>query len=72
MNAPCVRVPTDEGERTRRRLASDDLVAEALDIVVDDGTLYIPVSDSNAVPDDFAVVDFEVDIVERRYPTERL
>ena len=44
MHAPCVRVPTEEGETTRQRLARDDLVAETLDIVVEDGDLYIPVT----------------------------
>ncbi|GGM67476.1 tRNA (guanine37-N1)-methyltransferase [Halarchaeum rubridurum] len=67
MYAPCVRVPTEEGEATRRRLADADLVDESYDIVVDDGALYIPVVDSDAVPDDFAVV--ERDVPERETPT---
>ncbi|WP_435096534.1 class I SAM-dependent methyltransferase [Halarchaeum sp. P4] len=60
MNAPCVRVPTEAGERTRTRLAEADLVAEDLDIVVEDGDLYIPVTDPDAVPDDLDVVEHDV------------
>ncbi|GGL21216.1 tRNA (guanine-N1)-methyltransferase [Halarchaeum grantii] len=60
MHAPCVRVPTDAGERTRKRLADADLVDETLDIAVADGSLYIPVSDREAVPDDLAVVEHDV------------
>jgi len=60
MNAPCVRVPTEDGEATRRRLADDDLVADGLDIVVEDGRLYVPVTDPDAVPADLDVVEHDV------------
>ncbi|MBP2251754.1 tRNA (guanine37-N1)-methyltransferase [Halarchaeum solikamskense] len=67
MHAPCVRVPTEEGEATRRRLADADLVDESLDIVVEDGALYIPVTGQDAVPDGLRVV--ERDVPERETPT---
>ncbi|GGN22510.1 class I SAM-dependent methyltransferase [Halarchaeum nitratireducens] len=67
MHAPCVRVPTEEGEATRRRLADADLVDESLDIVVEDGALYIPVTGPDAVPDGLRVV--ERDVPERETPT---
>ena len=60
MAVPCVRVPREEGERTRRALAAADLVDESRDIVVDDGWLYVPVSDPAAVPPEYDVVNREV------------
>jgi tRNA (guanine37-N1)-methyltransferase len=57
MTTPCVRVPREEGEATRRRLADADLVDETREITVEDGWLYVPVTDSDAVPDDLPVVD---------------
>ena len=67
MTVPCVRVPTDEGEATRRRLAEDDLLVDEYAITASDGDLYVPVSDPEAVPDDLAVVEF--DAPERETPT---
>lgn len=67
MSVPCVRVPTDEGEATRRRLAEDDLLVDEYAITASDGDLYIPVSDPDAVPEDLAVVEF--DAPERETPT---
>ncbi|GAA0658044.1 class I SAM-dependent methyltransferase [Salarchaeum japonicum] len=66
MEVPCVRVPVAEGEATRQRLADADLVDPDFDIVVEDDTLYIPVTDPDAVE------AFEVtthDAPERRTPT---
>ncbi len=59
MEVPCVRVPREEGERTRRVLADADLIADEFEITVADGTLYIPVTDPEAVPDDLEVVSRE-------------
>jgi len=56
MDVPCVRVPRERGEETRRRLAEADLVDHDHEIVVEDGTLYLPVTDAAAVPDEFDVV----------------
>ncbi|MFC4245608.1 class I SAM-dependent methyltransferase [Natribaculum luteum] len=60
MEVPCVRVPREEGERTRRELADADLIADEFEITVADGTLYIPVTDPEAVPDALEVVSREV------------
>ncbi len=57
MTTPCVRVARERGEETRRRLAADDLVDETREITVEDGWLYVPVTDLDAVPDEFDVVD---------------
>ncbi|MEE6208737.1 class I SAM-dependent methyltransferase family protein [Salarchaeum sp. III] len=67
MEVPCVRAPVAEGEETRQELADADLVAPEFDIVVDDGTIYIPVTDTDAVPDDLTVAVH--DVPERRTPT---
>ncbi|NHN48739.1 class I SAM-dependent methyltransferase family protein [Halostella sp. JP-L12] len=73
MEAPCVRVPREDGEATRRALADDDLVAEDLEIEFEEGHLYIPVTDAAAVPDEYDVV--VRDVAERDVqvmPTELL
>jgi tRNA (guanine37-N1)-methyltransferase len=57
MAVPCVRVPRSTGERTRRALAAEDALDEDREIVVEDGQLYLPVADSDAVPDEFEVVE---------------
>jgi len=67
MEVPCVRAPVESGEETRRRLADDDLVADDYEIVVDEGTIYIPVTDESRVPSAFTVVSY--DAPTRRTPT---
>ncbi|WP_135807298.1 class I SAM-dependent methyltransferase [Halorussus marinus] len=64
MEAPCVRVDRERGEETRRRLADADLVAEDREIESEDGSLFVPVTDPEAVSEDLTVVVREVD--ERR------
>jgi tRNA (guanine37-N1)-methyltransferase len=59
MPVPCVRVPTDEGEATRRRLAERDLIDEDYTITASEGDLHIPVTDPAAVPEELNVVEFE-------------
>jgi len=56
MEAPCVRVAREDGEATRRALAAEDLVAEDLAIEFADGSLYLPVTDPAAVPEEYDVV----------------
>jgi tRNA (guanine37-N1)-methyltransferase len=60
MEVPCVRVERERGEETRRRLADADLVADEWEIEVSDGWLYVPVTDSAAVPEDLTVVSRDV------------
>jgi tRNA (guanine37-N1)-methyltransferase len=57
---PCVRVPREEGERTRERLAAADLLAHDAEIVVEDDDIYIPVTDAEAVPAELSVVERSV------------
>ncbi|ADB61622.1 protein of unknown function Met10 [Haloterrigena turkmenica DSM 5511] len=56
MEVPCVRAPREEGEATRQRLADADLIDDEYELTVDDGSLYIPVTDPDAVPAAFDVV----------------
>ena len=57
MNAPCVRVPREAGEETRERLVDAGLFDGDRQIAVEDGEIYVPVVDADAVPADLAVVD---------------
>ena len=66
MEAPCVRVARERGEETRRALADADLVADDVEIVSEDGDLYIPVVDPDAVPEEYEVVTR--DLPERSTP----
>jgi tRNA (guanine37-N1)-methyltransferase len=59
MTDPCVRVPREDGEATRQALAEAELVDQRREIVHEDGQLYIPISDPDAVPEEYAVVDYE-------------
>ncbi|ELZ03100.1 class I SAM-dependent methyltransferase [Natrialba asiatica] len=61
MEVPCVRVPLENGETTRRELADADLIADDYEITVDDGSLYVPVTDPAAVSDEFELVTRSVD-----------
>ncbi|ESP89861.1 class I SAM-dependent methyltransferase [Candidatus Halobonum tyrrellensis] len=54
---PCVRVPVERGEETRQALADRGLLAGDREIEVDDGRIYLPVTDAAAVPAEFAVVE---------------
>ena len=56
MEVPCVRAPREEGEATRQRLADADLIDDEYELTVDDGSLYIPVTDPDAVPAEFECV----------------
>jgi len=61
MAVPCVRVPREEGEETRQRLADAGLVSEDYEIEVAEGFLYIPVTDPSAVDEDLTVVSRAVE-----------
>ena len=60
MAVPCVRVPTDRGEETRQALAARDLLDRRYEITAGDGSLYVPVTDPEAVPAKYEVVDRDV------------
>ena len=60
MAVPCVRVPTDRGEETRQALAARDLLDRRYEITAADESLYMPVTDPDAVPAEYEVVDRDV------------
>ncbi|MFC6988281.1 class I SAM-dependent methyltransferase [Haloplanus sp. GCM10025708] len=60
MERPCVRAPRDEGEETRQALAAANLVDEEYDIVADEESVFVPVTDPDAVPGEFEVVTRDV------------
>jgi len=60
MTVPCVRVDRESGERVRRELAELDLVDGTHEILAEDGWLYVPVTDPEAVAGEFFVVDREL------------
>ncbi|QLG48959.1 class I SAM-dependent methyltransferase [Natrinema halophilum] len=49
MEVPCVRVARENGEATRTTLADADVIDDDYEITVEDGWLYIPVTDPDAV-----------------------
>jgi tRNA (guanine37-N1)-methyltransferase len=73
MERPCVRVSREAGERTRQALAASDLIDDDHEIVAADGTLYLPVSDPDAVDADYDVVYRDVPAHDRqRTPADLL
>jgi tRNA (guanine37-N1)-methyltransferase len=60
MTGPCVCVDREAGERTREELANRDLVDVTREILHDDGSLYIPVTDPTAVPESHDVCHREL------------
>ncbi|MEF8779863.1 MAG: class I SAM-dependent methyltransferase family protein [Haloferacaceae archaeon] len=54
MSVPCVAVPRERGEAARQALAEADLLDGGHEIVVEEGTIYLPVIDQEAVPEEYA------------------
>jgi tRNA (guanine37-N1)-methyltransferase len=65
MSVPCVRVPREAGEATRRDLASAGLLDDDHEITAAEGSLYIPVTDAAAAE---AALDGSVAVVDRDAP----
>ncbi|MFB6137699.1 MAG: class I SAM-dependent methyltransferase family protein [Halobacteriaceae archaeon] len=66
---PCVRVRPESGEDTRARLAAEDLLDRSREITGEDGWLYLPVEDPDAVSErhgDLAVVEYPAPRRERQ------
>ncbi len=60
MEVPCVAVARTDGEQTRQTLAKAGVLGDDYQIVHDEGTLYIPVSDPASVPDGFETTTREL------------
>jgi tRNA (guanine37-N1)-methyltransferase len=75
MSVPCVCVPRESGEETRRELAAADLLDNDHEITVEGGSIFIPVTDSAAAIDllhgdggQDRDVDSDVAVVDRDAP----
>lgn len=55
MERPCVRVPREQGEAVRQRLAAADLLDREYQICTADGAVYIPIVDPDGVPSDLDI-----------------
>ena len=53
MEVPCIAVPRADGEESRRALAEAGVLDDDYQIVVDEDSLYIPVTDPGGVPERF-------------------
>jgi tRNA (guanine37-N1)-methyltransferase len=62
---PCVRVAREDGETTRQALAAEGLLDGDRQIEVEDGEIYIPVTDADSVATEYDNVAAEYDIVDR-------
>ena len=68
MSVPCVAVARERGESVRERLADAGVLDGDHEIAVEGDTIYIPVTDAAAVPDDLADGVVERDADERDSP----
>jgi tRNA (guanine37-N1)-methyltransferase len=73
---PCVRTARERGEEVRAAIAERDLLDHGHEITVEDGWLYIPITDPEAVTEDresYEVVEREVETRRtRRTPADIL
>jgi len=53
MEVPCIAVPRVDGEESRQALAEAGVLDDDYQIVGEEGTLYIPVTDPGGVPEGF-------------------
>ena len=60
MERPCVRVPREAGEETRQALTDAGLLDDGYEIVVEDGRLYLPVTDREAASERYELVTRDV------------
>jgi tRNA (guanine37-N1)-methyltransferase len=60
MEVPCIVVPREAGEESRQRLAKVGILDDDHQIVVEDDTLYIPITDVDGVPDQFETTYHEL------------
>jgi len=60
MERPCVCVPREAGEETRQALADAGLLDHGYEIVVEDGRLYLPVTDREAASERYELVARDV------------
>jgi len=71
MDVPCVAVAREAGEAARGALAEADALDDDHEIVVEDGTIYIPVTDADAAADTVAALDGDTEMTTHDLPVRR-
>ena len=71
MEVPCVAVAREVGETVRTALAEAELLDDDHEIAVNDGRIYVPVTDADAAADAVATVDGDTEITTRDLPARR-
>ena len=71
MDVPCVAVAREAGEAARTALAEAEVLDDDHEIAVDDGTIYIPVTDSDAAIDAVAALDGDAEMTARDLPVRQ-
>lgn len=61
MEVPCVRIPREAGERTRRHLAERELIDRRFQITAANDWVYIPVTTPTVLSEEYDVVEYPVD-----------
>ena len=71
MDVPCVAVAREAGEAARTALAEAEVLDDDHEIAVDDGIIYIPVTDSDAAIDAVAALDGDAEMTARDLPVRQ-
>ncbi|MGZ0745561.1 class I SAM-dependent methyltransferase [Haloparvum sp. AD34] len=69
MSVPCVAVARERGEEVREQLAAVGVLDSDHEIAVEDGTIYVPVTDPDAVPPELRESVVERPAERREQPT---
>ena len=71
MDVPCVAVAREAGEAARSALAAADALDDDHEIAVEDGRLYIPVTDAEAAADAVAALDGDTEMTTHDLPVRQ-
>ncbi|MFC7042596.1 class I SAM-dependent methyltransferase [Halonotius sp. GCM10025705] len=71
MDVPCVAVAREAGEATRTALAEAGVLDDDHEIAVEDGTIYIPVTDAEAAADAVAALDGDTEMTTHDLPVRQ-
>jgi tRNA (guanine37-N1)-methyltransferase len=66
MTALCVRVDREDGEATRQALVAEGVLDGDRQIAVEDGDLYVPITDPESVPAEYEIVERETEERDRQ------
>ena len=71
MDVPCVAVAREAGEAARSALAAAEALDDDHEIAVDDGTIYIPVTDAEAAADAVTELDCDTEMTTHDLPVRQ-